>query len=128
MIAHSWLIFMHKGSARRQKLSLHAAGRAIDIHSVDVFFDLEKSGKIKIKEGTHDAIYQVTGGDLPRELPNFFGIFRECWTEALVQKRQCRKWKSRPHRGSVGSEDPYHTKHIHLSFPFCPKNSNFLGA
>jgi hypothetical protein len=122
VIIHSVMIYMHKGKG--QRLSLHAPGRAVDISKLELVY-ADKNREIIVSKANKKN--NPSGGELTIER-TFYTAFRRCWDENLVQKHGCNVWKKDGYRGSVGWEDSDHQNHIHLSRPFCPSDSNYLGG
>lgn len=122
VIVHSVMIYQHKGSSGR--MSLHAPGRAVDFSKLELVYASDSKDLVVAKASKkNNPINQDTTTER-----KFYETFRQCWGEHLVQKHGCSEWKKEGHRGSVGWEDSDHQKHIHLSRPYCPPNSNYLGG
>lgn len=90
------------------QLSNHAAGRAIDITSI----------QYTLADGqTNEINYPYTRRGTPDRL--FFDQLRTCWDQANVE-RGCRTYGGGVYRCSIGWEESNHRDHLHLALPYCP--------
>lgn len=93
------------GDRRHSSRSLHAEGRAIDIHS------------IKIK-GADGEVMDLPYKNYPKG--KFYTRLRFCWGGAVSQYNGCPLYNGMPGRtGSIGHENRNHRVHLHLSVPYC---------
>lgn len=122
IVVHSVMIYMHKG--RGVRLSLHAPARAVDLSKLELVYKEENRELVVAEANKKNNPTDKEEVTIERK---FYEAFRQCWSDQLVEKHGCNQWSS-SYRGSVGWEDGAHQKHIHLSRPFCPKNSNYYGG
>jgi hypothetical protein len=93
-------------------LSLHAAGRAVDIQAMTV-----TTGKGVVRK----FAFEIASKN-PRSMERgFYFGFRRCWHTKQV-KRRCPPKDNPGGIGTIGWEDPRHQHHLHTSMPFCPNN------
>lgn len=93
------------GDRRHSSRSLHAEGRAIDIHTIKV---LGADGK------EHRFAYKKHRGK------QFYTRLRFCWGSAVSTYNGCPLYNGMPGRtGSIGQENRNHRVHLHLSVPYC---------
>lgn len=103
--------YVDRNGRNSNNLSMHAYARAIDLAKL-ILFDGQGS-KLSVP---------LTQADYSGPTKKFYDSFRQCWKDSLPSK--CQPGQSE-YKGSIGHPgsalggNSLHTKHIHLSFPFC---------
>ncbi|MBY0385879.1 hypothetical protein K2X05_12040 [bacterium] len=95
-------------------ISLHANARAIDINRIDVQFE--------------DNTWLNTPMTINSKKNAFYVNFNKCWVNRTIARMKKESTKSCHYfKGVIDCKDKYHTNHVHLSMPYCPRRRGFAG-
>jgi hypothetical protein len=119
-----WITSIHlthtgiNGDSRHQEAggSLHNIQRAIDIKTIYAYRS----------DGSGYMFNYETAVQEPRSYHGqFYNRLRRCWQDAHLRRdRSCSvNKKENGYVASIGAEDRFHQKHLHLSYPFCGTNT-----
>lgn len=95
-------------------MSLHFAGRALDIWQIDVIFQ---------DNTTLNTPMTVASKNLP-----FYKKFNDCWereTVAALRRQYPNNRRCHSYDGLIDCSRRDHRDHVHVSLPYCPKKTGY---
>ncbi|HEY8279724.1 MAG TPA: hypothetical protein VIH99_08880 [Bdellovibrionota bacterium] len=105
--------------------SLHAAGRAVDIQSVQTTSSLGGTNSFDFRNTNTNHVLSSRCAPAGTANCKFYEGLRSCWNKIHVGRR-CPSRSSGP-IGTIGWEDKKHiAHHLHTSMPFCPSSNGYF--